>query len=854
MADISFDVAEGYYLSPFTTHMILSGNVQSLQFSVNGAPPSISKYVAYDQLVPPNPFIAVTQDGTGNVVYDGGFPKFYNSSAPVAGINASITMEFKATCTGQVGTENLYYYNAFTNKNVTIATGDKLVYDMFQNSAAARVGLDAITANDPAQFPGQYSLRDWGAPGAPLVNDQNGIRIHPATDLGGRSVNQWYHREFDLTACAGQTFIKWSMAYEGEAAGDFATRFRDIYILDRNGNIKATLFKDVIDLPNSSSAEAGASGYTNLVKSLYDPRSQLTASFKYLYNAILWTANPKKLTAGNRKILIMGDLPVANNYAVKNNTPAGFFTSFTRLCAAVGFTPTFVDSTDYPSQQLDTTLATLDQYACVLVMSAGGYPSPLITDACVAALVQYRSNGNGLIVVTDDGPVLTNISQAYPTPAVARQFFATANKLVVNFGAYFSGNYDRTPVNVGFLRTNYGDHPLYAGMTNDESIYAGGSESRVQVATFTSVLPGNVPPFSIPLGKTTIRVAAVLNSGEIVPYKIEYNVVSFKVSFSDGTQIKDNGQVLDVGVKNQSLIQPSVIGTLAENAAGIVYKNGVRVGTLTYTQAGGSVQTWDGGGIGPVKVQNGDSFSVGLTTPVVMTSAISIKRFQPAIKGKRDLSVVMRTLRDFNPALTDIKRVKKMVEDISAVVPHLGIKHVQNMPINLKLLGEYFNNEGVASLVLPNAATVPYTVNARPWAASGTFAFWQPTNPVTGGVIDFGYLAFSPVYGHELVPANFKLDYYANVFLNAGTYTVFSQADDIFDLYIDGGLAINAPGRGQNNITITESRFYALKVSNTNTPANTPSYWTCAMINTVTGAVVLRPEPGVWKTQEYSAS
>jgi hypothetical protein len=854
MADISFDVAEGYYLSAFTAHMILSGNVQSLQFSVNGAPPSISKYVAYDQLVPPNPFIAVTQDGTGNVVYDGGFPKFYNNTPPVAGINASITMEFKATCTGQVGTENLYYYNAFTNKNVTVATGDKLVFDMFQNNAAARVGLDAITANDPALFPGQYSLRDWGAPGASLVNDQNGIRIHPAADLGGRAVNQWYHREFDLTPCAGQTFIKWSMAYEGEAAGDFATRFRDIYILDRNGNIKATLFKDVIDLPNSSSAEAGASGYTNLVKSLYDPRSQLTGSYKYLYNAILWTANQKKLTAGNRKILIMGDLLSNSNYGVKNTAGNGFFISFTRLCAAVGFTPTFVDPSDYVSGQLDTTLATLEQYACVLLMSAGGYPTPLISDACVANLVQYRSNGSGIIVVTDDGPVLTNISQAYPTPAVARQFFATANKLVVNFGAYFSGNYDRTPVNVGFLRSTYGDHPLYAGMDNSESIQAGGSESRVQVATFTSVLPGNVPPFSIPLGKTVIRVAAVLNTGEIVPYKIEYNVVSFKVTFSDGTQIKDNGQVLDVGVKNQTLISAAVAGTLAENAAGIVYKNGARVGTFSYTQAGGSVQTWDGGGIGPVKVQTGDSFSVGLTTPVVMTSAISIKRFQPAIKGKHDLSEVMRTLRAFSPALTDIARVRKMVEDISAVVPHLGIKHAQNMPINLKLLGEYFNNEGIASLVLPNAATVPYNAAARPWSASGTYALQKPINPVTGAVVDFGYLAFSPVYGHESVPANFKLDYYANVYLPAGTYRVFSQADDIFDFYIDGALVINAPGLGQNDITLAESRFYALKISNTNVPANTPSYWSFAMVNLATGVVALRPEPGVWKTQEYSAS
>ena len=42
--------------------------------------PSNAKVIAYDTLTPPNPFIAVVDDGRGRVVFDGGFPKFYNSS------------------------------------------------------------------------------------------------------------------------------------------------------------------------------------------------------------------------------------------------------------------------------------------------------------------------------------------------------------------------------------------------------------------------------------------------------------------------------------------------------------------------------------------------------------------------------------------------------------------------------------------------------------------------------------------------------------------------------------------------------------------------------------------------------
>lgn len=771
MSDISFDIPEGYYLSPFTAKMILSGNVQSLQFSVNGAPPSISKYVAYDQLVPPNPFIAVTQDGTGNVVYDGGFPKFYNSSAPTLGINASITMEFRATCLGVAAGDNAYYYNAFSDKQVTIAIGDRLVYDMAQDNANARVGIDAITANDPALFPDQYSLRDWSRPTSSLI-DQNGLPIHPSTNLGNRAVNQWYHREFDLSACAGQTFIKWSLAYEGEVAGNYATRFRDVYIVDRNGNVKTILFKDTIDIPGNSSTEVRASGYINLVKTLYDPRSQLTASFKYLYNAIVWTANPKKVAAGNRKILILGDAVAARHYAIKSTVASGFNTSLTRLCAAVGVTPTFKDVSDYTGTHLNPTPAELDQYACVILMSSVYGTASAITDAATQAMVAYREAGNGLIFITDHGVVVNNISQA----VAASGFFSTANKVIVNFGAYFSGDYNRTPVNVGFLRSTYGNHPLYAGMTDDEFISAGGSESRVQVTSFTPLTPAQIQPFAIGNGKTTIRVSAILNSGEIVPYKIEYNVVPFKITFTDGVQVRDNGQVMDVGVKNRSLVKAAISGILDSNAAGILYKNGLRIGSFTYSPAGGSVQSLDNQGPETIRVENGDRFTLGLTTPTTLTSAITIKRFQPAIKSKRDLSDIMRTLREYRPDLTDIKRVRSMIEEIASNSPWLGLKHVLNMPINLKLLGEYFSNEGMASMFL--ASTHVVTVGS--FNAPGPWVGFYSNAGVNGGTVSptsyggkpirdmnassgniKGPMFFQLAFSTGLLPAGFKISHVA---------------------------------------------------------------------------------------------
>jgi len=705
MADISFSVPEGYYLNPFVTRMILSGDVKSLQFSVNGAPPSISKYVAYDQLDPPNPFIAVTQDGNGNVVYDGGFPKFYNSQAPTEGIKDSVSVEFNGQCSGVAipgANGNCYYYNQFASDVVTMAAGDKLVYDVLINSLDVRTGIDGITNGTPNTA--TYSMRDWGIDYSDLtkpygLTDQNGLRSHPAVALGSRALNKWYHREIDLTKCAGYTFRKWSMAHEADTAGFMSARFRDIYIVDKNGRIKATLFKDVLKLPGNSNTEFGASGYTNLVKTVYDPRAQLTASFKYLYNAILWVADEKKLTAGRRKILIMGDQPSTANYAVKSTATAGFFTSFSRLAATVGFTPTFVDLTDYPSGQLDTTLQDLDQYTCVLLMSGGTGLQEWMSDDCRDALVQYRQNGGGIIIITDDGPVFTDISQAYPAPKVSRQFFATANKLAVQFGTYFTGNYNRTPVNVGFLRSTYGDHPLYGGMADSESINAGGSESRVMVQQFQTYLPGEVPEFNIPLGRTIIQVAAKKADESVVSFKITYWVGPFDFGFSDRGNVARNGEVLDVRVRNRGDMKVTLATVSDANITGDVLKGSTKVGSFTYTKAGGVVQTWLTGKTTPVAVNNGDTYTIAVKTPIVHNVVVQVKRFQPTLKGMRDYSMIVELLRPYDPTKDDVDVVKLLITEIAALVPAMQLRYNSDAAGNVRVLAEYFANEGQQSVV-----------------------------------------------------------------------------------------------------------------------------------------------------------
>lgn len=850
MADISFDVPEGYYTDPFTATASFGENVRAVQYSVNGAPPTVSKYIAYDLLTPPKPFIAVTQDGKGNVVYDGGFPKIYNSAASnITATTFRLSMDFTARRTGNPIVPNPRCLAVFSRQSVLIAAGDKLVYDMLINSKDVRAGIDAMSDRDPALYPKRSVLRDWET----KLVDQNGYDAVPKVNIESRALNKWYHREIDLTQCAGETFSKWNLCHQGTTAMVYLARFADVCIIDRNGKIKATLFKDSIDVASSNPEDIDVADWTEVSKQFYDPRRFVKGSFKYNVNVLLWIANYSKIVRGNRKILILGDSGQGVSYSILGTDATGLNISITKLCQVIGLEPTFRIPTIADGGLLNPTEAELKEFTCVMLVSSKFGMSGYLSTNAVNNLIAFRNDGNGLYVVTDHGDGdIESVEQAYPLAQSA--FYATANQLVKNFGAYFSGNWDRSAVEVGHIRSTYGDHPLFATMADTDRISAGGSESQVYVAEYPSVTPTDVKPFSVGSGKTIIQVAATLYSGEVVTYKIEYNVVAFKLTFTDGVTTVDNGQVLNVGVRNQAIVRVGVMGP-HDDMTGIVYKDGVRIGTYSNTAAGGEVQTLDGQGFGAIKLNNGNVLSVKLDAPFTMTAETKVYRFQPDLSGYSNLAEIMRNLRPYKPALTDPELLSLIISEISSTAPWLGLKFEQNYPIDLKLLTDYFLDRGLASLVLPTLGYKAYTRDARPWANSATdaYRYIEPENPVTGVPFNFGHFMFSPKYGHEVLPANFKMDYYANLYFKAGKYQVITQADDTFTFYLDGVLMVDRPGRATGPfavITITESRYYSAKVVNTNIPVGTPGYWACAFVDMATGEVILI-DPTQWKTQEY---
>ncbi|MCO6704832.1 hypothetical protein [Streptomyces sp. CHB9.2] len=647
MANLSLSVAPGYYLEAQQANWVLSSEVDFISFALNGAQPALSKYIAYDTLTPANPFIAVTEDGNGRVVYDGGFPKFYNSAAPTAGLDPLFSLEFRGTKDSPGADGNAYYYDLFSTVAVTIAAGDKLVYDIWCNSPDARVGVDGITnttiINGP---PFLYSLRDWKQQGS-VLKDQNNISIHPASDHSAYSANKWYHREFDLTQCAGATFVKWSLAYEGETNGVFYTRFKEVYILDSTGKVKATLFKDRITIPSGTPNYPGASGYSDISTSIYDPRKNLSAAFKYLFNAIRWVSKKSMEDAGIKKILILGDATPASavNYRVKGTGAGDFFTSLTNLCTAVGFTPTFKDASDYAGGvKLNATLAEMNQYNCVLVMSSLSTGADSITTSMIQDILTYRQQGGGVILITDHGPVINDISGAYPTPTGANCFFTTANAIAVNFGAWFSGTFDRVPVNVGFLRANYGDHPLYEGMTDAEDIAAGFSESKVMITNPTQYRPPIAPVTISKQGVNTLRAMVQLKDGTMEAYSFVYVIASGQlILFKDGegTEISALPTSLSSKVDFDATLVGAGLGTLV----GDIQLNGVTVAQLAFTDAEDSSSAWIGGGSNQLFVKKGDVFKARITSPFSYTRDLPVNRLVPTLTNLRKLPDVVKELR-----------------------------------------------------------------------------------------------------------------------------------------------------------------------------------------------------------------
>lgn len=400
MADITFSPVPGTYVTRQTVHPTVDPSVNSIMFTTDGTAPTLAKYIAYDSLSPPNPFIATVQDGKGNALFDGGFPKWYNGT--VSGVTWTTFAEMNAAC-------------------------------------------------------------------------------------------------------------------------------------------------------------------------------------KYLANAIGFIENKTKVAAGNKKVLFLGDAEPGESYNIKDAAGTSFRTTFNLVCSIMGYTPTYKTRSDYGGT-LDPTYAELDQYCCVVLMSSVYATTQLITNNAVSNIIAYRDAGNGMFLITDHGVDIDG-------------FYKTANYIAVNLGASFTGYYDRTPMQVGFLRTTYGDHPLYANLLDTEYIPAGASESKVVLTTQTSYTPASLPDFDTTTqGISTVRFLLMKSDGTLSTTSVTYaiNIVE-PVRFTSGGNTITSVTPTFSHTFNLTFALDSTSFGAGTNISGLMKVGGVTIGTFAGTTSTPTYSFYSGG-------------------------------------------------------------------------------------------------------------------------------------------------------------------------------------------------------------------------------------------------------------------
>lgn len=241
----------------------------------------------------------------------------------------------------------------------------------------------------------------------------------------------------------------------------------------------------------------------------------MSSSHKYLHNAIQWVSNKTKVNAGNKKVLIVGNSLVSDEYAIKGSyyhpvpgqgptggggdSGAGGFADVLNMVTSIaGYTPTFYDMNDAggasAGNQINLGLSDLEPYALVIYIAsygATGKNKSRVSERFASELATYRELGNGVIIITDhSGGEFNSVDEAL---AINEGLFSyDGTKVSAYYGAYFSGNYDRTNVLVSDIRAQLiaaggdGTHPLLNNLADNSYVFAGFSESMIKVEDYAS--------------------------------------------------------------------------------------------------------------------------------------------------------------------------------------------------------------------------------------------------------------------------------------------------------------------------------------------------------------------------------
>lgn len=279
----------------------------------------------------------------------------------------------------------------------------------------------------------------------------------------------------------------------------------------------------------------------------YTSWSQLPPAARYMNNCIRFCANPRKVLTGNKKILLLNTAKPTDTYnadlslreSPSNALAEGCFKDTFQGIAQLGGWDLTILGVSAAGGKYDLDNTYFDQYAAVIFMGTFPYNAPpteaqfRISEKCAQALALFRTNGNGVIIITDHtNKNFVDINDAVNNSAV---FAPDSNRVAKYFGAYFTGDVNRQPVSVGTIRAQLGengqpgDHILFEGLSDSDMIYAGGSESLTRPQLFDSDMVPHDQPWTTQFttaGTYRVNVLVQLDDGTIITRPMRFVIIN----------------------------------------------------------------------------------------------------------------------------------------------------------------------------------------------------------------------------------------------------------------------------------------------------------------------------------------
>lgn len=241
----------------------------------------------------------------------------------------------------------------------------------------------------------------------------------------------------------------------------------------------------------------------------------LNADFTYLKNAILWSFEKKATKTG--KMLALNDLPASAQHYAMNDNPQGFAISMRGMGDACDLIPTITDVHATPNLGGGY----LDQFDCLVFFGSNSDTVPRLNGASVAAISKFVSNGGGLVVVTDHDV-----------------FQATANQIAKLFNVEFYGSIDRTNMPIADIIAKHGVHPVWDGLAC-KTLTGGGSEGAIRLRDVRSDYRPISGTITFAPGETEKTVCAPLIGNDVIDGD---RTVNLKLSNAKNAEIsKDTG-------------------------------------------------------------------------------------------------------------------------------------------------------------------------------------------------------------------------------------------------------------------------------------------------------------------------